>query len=475
MAVVTPTVTLDQEINPWEAQSARFEFAARKLNLDEGLWRVLSSPSREVIVHFPITMDDGRIQMFTGFRVQHSQARGPAKGGIRYTPDVTLDEVRALASWMTWKCAVVNIPFGGAKGGVICDPKNMSQGELERMTRRYTSEIIEFIGPEKDVPAPDVNTNEQTMAWIMDTYSMHMRQTVTSVVTGKPLNIGGSRGRLEATGRGVMVVCDESLRYLKMPIDGCRVIIQGFGNVGSNAARLMKEHGYKIIGIAEKDGGLFNPNGIDIHQLIEFKYRNGSLLGFRGAEAMPSEELIVSDCDVLIPAATENVITSRNADRIKARIVVEGANGPTTAVADEILADKRDLHRSRHPRQRRRRDRQLFRVGPGSPGLLLEGSRRQRAVGNHPPRQLRRRGALRRSPQRQQPHRRIHAGHRSRRLHHQAARHLRLMTGILPHGNQTSTPGAPGPVFGTWGSTYAAACRTALSASIARVIAYQQR
>ena len=341
MAVVTPTVTLDQEINPWEAQSARFEFAARKLNLDEGLWRVLSSPSREVIVHFPITMDDGRIQMFTGFRVQHSQARGPAKGGIRYTPEVTLDEVRALASWMTWKCAVVNIPFGGAKGGIICDPKKMSQGELERMTRRYTSEIIEFIGPEKDVPAPDVNTNEQTMAWIMDTYSMHMRQTVTSVVTGKPLNIGGSRGRLEATGRGVMVVCDESLRYLKIPIDGCRVIIQGFGNVGSNAARLMKEHGYKIIGVAEKDGGLFNPNGIDVHQLIEFKYRNGSLLGFRGAEAMPSEELIVSDCDVLIPAATENVITSRNADRIKARIVVEGANGPTTAVADEILADKR--------------------------------------------------------------------------------------------------------------------------------------
>ena len=341
MAVLSSTVTLDQEINPWEAQSARFEFAARKLNLDPGLWRVLSSPSREIIVHFPVMMDDGHIEMFTGFRVQHSQARGPAKGGIRYTPEVTLDEVRALASWMTWKCAVVNIPFGGAKGGVICDPKKMSLGELERMTRRYTSEIIDFIGPEKDVPAPDVNTNEQTMAWIMDTYSMHMRQTVTSVVTGKPLTIGGSRGRLEATGRGVMVVCDESLRYLNMPIDGCRVIIQGFGNVGSNAARLMMEHGYKIVGIAEKDGGLFNPNGIDIHQLEEFKNRNGTTLGFRGAEAMPSEELIVSECEILIPAATENVITSRNAERIKARIVVEGANGPTTAVADEILADKR--------------------------------------------------------------------------------------------------------------------------------------
>jgi glutamate dehydrogenase (NAD(P)+) len=217
----------------------------------------------------------------------------------------------------------------------------MSQGELERMTRRYTSELIDFIGPEKDVPAPDVNTNEQTMAWIMDTYSMHMGHTVTSVVTGKPLTIGGSRGRVQATGRGVLVVCDESLRYLKMPIDGCRVVIQGFGNVGSNAALLMVEHGYKIVGVAEKDGGLVNANGIDIHQLNEYKYRNGSILGFKGAEATPSEEVIESECEILIPAATENVITSRNADKIKARIVVEGANGPTTAVADEILADKR--------------------------------------------------------------------------------------------------------------------------------------
>jgi len=305
------------------------------------LWKVLSSPAREIIVHFPVSMDDGRIEMFTGFRVQHSIARGPAKGGIRYAPNVNLDEVRALASWMTWKCAVVNIPFGGAKGGVICDPKTMSKGELERMTRRYTSEIIDFIGPEKDVPAPDVNTNEQTMAWVMDTYSMHVGHTVTSVVTGKPVNIGGSRGRTEATGRGVTVVCGESLRYLNMQIEGCRVVIQGFGNVGSNAARLMMEQGYKIVGIAEKEGGLANPNGIDIHQLIEYKLRNGTTLGFNGAEAMPSEELIISECDILIPAATENVITSRNADKIKARIVVEGANGPTTAVADEILAEKR--------------------------------------------------------------------------------------------------------------------------------------
>ncbi|MGD0941961.1 MAG: Glu/Leu/Phe/Val dehydrogenase [Terracidiphilus sp.] len=335
------SVSLEQEINPWEAQAARFDFAARKLNLEDGLWKLLRTPAREIIVHFPVAMDNGKFEIFTGFRVQHSIARGPGKGGVRYSPDVTLDEVRALASWMTWKCAVVNIPFGGAKGGVICDPKKMSPGELERMTRRYTSEIIDFIGPEKDVLAPDINTNEQTMAWIMDTYSMHMGHTVTSVVTGKPVTVGGSRGRIEATGRGVHAICDEAMRYLKMPIEGCRVVIQGFGNVGSNAARLMMEAGYKIVGVAEFDGGLWNSNGIDIHQLLDYKRRNNTILGFRNAEATPSEELLVSECDVLIPAATENVITSRNADKIKARIVVEGANGPTTAVADEMLAEKR--------------------------------------------------------------------------------------------------------------------------------------
>jgi glutamate dehydrogenase (NAD(P)+) len=341
MEMYMTTISLEQEINPWEAQEARFDFAARKLNLEEGLWKLLRMPAREIIVHFPVAMDDGHMEIFTGFRVQHSIARGPGKGGLRYAPDVTLDEVRALASWMTWKCAVVNIPFGGAKGGVICDPKKMSQGELERMTRRYTSEVIDFIGPEKDVLAPDMNTNDQTMAWIMDTYSMHMGHTVTSVVTGKPLNIGGSRGRMEATGRGVQVICDESMRYLEMPVDGCRVIIQGFGNVGSNASLLLMERGYKIIGIAEKDGGLLNPNGIEIHQLLEYKRRNNTILGFRNAEAVPSDELLVSECEILIPAATETVITSRNADQIKARIIVEGANGPTTAVADDILAEKR--------------------------------------------------------------------------------------------------------------------------------------
>jgi glutamate dehydrogenase (NAD(P)+) len=335
------SLTLEQEINPWQAQAARFDFAANKLNLDEGLWKVLSQPTREVIVHIPIAMDNGKIEVFTGFRVQHSIARGPAKGGIRYAPDVTLDEVRALASWMTWKCAVVNIPFGGAKGGVILDPKKLSLGELERVTRRYTAELIEFLGPEKDVPAPDMGTNEQVMAWIMDTYSMHMRQTVTAVVTGKPLNIGGSRGRREATGRGIGVVCDEALKHLDMEREGCRVIVQGFGNVGSNAAQLMAQKGYKITGIAEFDGGLYNPNGIDIDALIEYRQRNGSIVGFKGAESADPLELILKPCEILIPAATENVITSRNAERIQAKIICEGANGPTTAVADEILNDKK--------------------------------------------------------------------------------------------------------------------------------------
>jgi len=338
---MTTTVSLEQEINPWEAQSARFNLAAQKLNLDEGLWKVLSYPAREIIVHIPVAMDNGQLEVFTGFRVQHSIARGPAKGGIRYSPDVTLDEVRALASWMTWKCAVVNIPFGGAKGGVICDPHKMSMAELERMTRRYTAELFEFIGPEKDVPAPDVNTNEQTMAWIMDTYSMHMRQTVTAVVTGKPINIGGSRGRREATGRGIMVVCGEAIKKLGLSRESSRVIIQGFGNVGSNAARLMAEAGYKVIGIAEVDGGLYRKDGIDVEALWEYRQRNGTIHGFSEADPVDPAQLLITECEILIPAATENQITSRNADRVKCKILAEGANGPTTAAADEILAEKR--------------------------------------------------------------------------------------------------------------------------------------
>jgi glutamate dehydrogenase (NAD(P)+) len=339
MSVLTHDIT-DKELNPFEAQTTRFDFAAKKLNLEEGLWKILSQPAREITVHIPVSMDDGRIELFTGYRVQHSMARGPAKGGVRYAPDVTLDEVKALASWMTWKCAVVNIPFGGAKGGIICDPKKMSQAELERMTRRYTAELIEFIGPEKDVPAPDMNTNEQTMAWMMDTYSMHMRQTVNAVVTGKPLNIGGSRGRREATGRGVLICCDQAIQKLGMDREKTRVIVQGFGNVGSNAAQLMHQAGYKVIGIGEWDGGLYNQNGIDIDKLVEHRQRNGSIHGFAGADKIATAELLITDCDILAPCAMENQITSKNVDKIKAKIVAEGANGPTTAPADQVLQEK---------------------------------------------------------------------------------------------------------------------------------------
>ena len=329
-----------EEVNPWEAQLARADLAAKKLELNEGLWKILREPSREAIVHVPVQMDDRTLESFIGFRVQHSIDRGPAKGGIRYTPSLTLDETRALASWMTWKCAVVDIPFGGAAGGVICDPDKMSRGEIERLTRRYTAEIIEFIGPEKDVLGPDVNTNEQIMAWIMDTYSMHVRHTVTAVVTGKPLELGGSQGRNEATGRGLMIVCDEALKRLNMKRDQTRVIIQGFGNVGSNAARIMHRQGYKVVGISKSTGGLYNKNGIDVGALWTYYRRNNTFKGFPGAEDSDPVELLFRDCDILIPAATENQITSRNAERLKARILCEGANGPTTAEADSILADK---------------------------------------------------------------------------------------------------------------------------------------
>jgi glutamate dehydrogenase (NAD(P)+) len=330
-----------EEVNPWEAQVARSDLAAKKLKLDEGLWKILREPSREVIVHIPVQLDDGTLEIFTGFRVQHSIDRGPAKGGIRYSPSLTLDEARALASWMTWKCALVNIPFGGSAGGVICDPDKMSKRELERLTRRYTAELMEVLGPEKDVPGPDINTGEQIMAWIMDTYSMHVRHTVTAVVTGKPLELGGSHGRNEATGRGLMVVCDEALKRLGMNRDRTRVIIQGFGNVGSNAAHLMHRRGYKIVGLSTSTGGLYNKNGIDIDALWMYHKRHHTVVGFPGTEETDSAELLVTDCDILIPAAVENQITSRNADRLKARILCEGANGPTTAEADDILADKR--------------------------------------------------------------------------------------------------------------------------------------
>jgi glutamate dehydrogenase (NAD(P)+) len=333
--------SLDQELNPWLAAEARFNEAANFLRLEDGMRKILRSPARELIVHIPVTLDDGRLEVFTGYRVQHSIARGPAKGGIRFAPDVTLDEVRALASWMTWKCAVVNIPFGGGKGGVICDPRVLSQFELERITRRYTAEILEFIGPEKDVPAPDMNTNEQTMAWIMDTYSMHMRHTETAVVTGKPLNIGGSRGRPEATGRGCMLVTLEALKRFNLRPEDTSLVIQGFGNVGGMAARLMSQRGFKVVAIIEWDGAVFNKHGLDIPKLMEHRRETGSIVDFGEAENVDRDETLFLECDVLLPAAKENVITSQNADRVKARILCEGANGPTTAAADAILREKK--------------------------------------------------------------------------------------------------------------------------------------
>jgi glutamate dehydrogenase (NAD(P)+) len=335
------SISLEDEKNPWLAAAARFDEAARRLRLDDGMCKVLRAPAREITVHIPVQLDDGRLEVFTGYRVQHSIARGPAKGGIRFAPDVTLDEVRALASWMTWKCAVVNIPFGGGKGGVICDPNLMSPAELEKLTRRYAAEIIDFIGPERDVPAPDVNTNEQIMAWIMDTFSMHARHTVTAVVTGKPLALGGSRGRPEATGRGCMIVTLKALERLGLAPTDCRVVIQGFGNVGGMAARLMAAKGFKIVCIIEYDGAVYNPRGIDVAGLMEHRKETGSITGFRGGEDMDKQEAMYLDCDVLIPAATENVITSLNAERLRCKILCEGANGPTTQVADHILAEKK--------------------------------------------------------------------------------------------------------------------------------------
>ncbi len=332
------TISLEQELNPWVVAEARFDEAATRLGLDEGLCKVLRTPAREITVHIPVQLDDGRLEVFTGYRVQHSIARGPAKGGIRFTPDLTLDEVRALAAWMTWKCAVVNIPFGGAKGGVICDPALLSDAELERITRRYTAEILPFLGPEVDVAAPDMNTNEQIMAWMMDTYSMHVRHTTTAVVTGKPLDLGGSRGRPEATGRGCMTVTLEALKRLGLKPEQCRVVIQGFGNVGSMSAKLMAREGFKIIAVIEIDGAIYNRNGLDIPALIQHRKTTGSITEFAEAESINPEEAMFLECEVLLPAAKENVITSRNVGRIRTRVLCEGANGPTTPVADEILA-----------------------------------------------------------------------------------------------------------------------------------------
>jgi len=339
VATQLPTTTGNEE-NPFEAMMQRFDHAAELLALDPGIYKILRNPEKQIITSIPVAMDNGEVEVFQGYRVLYNTSRGPAKGGIRFDMGVTLDEVTALAAWMTWKCAVVDVPFGGAKGGVICEPYRLSQGELERLTRRYTASILEVLGPESDVPAPDVNTNEQTMAWIMDTYSMHKRHTVTAVVTGKPISMGGSRGRREATGRGVMLSIKEALRELGLPLNGTKVAVQGFGNVGGTAARLLEEEGLTVIAISDKTGGIYNRNGIYVKEALEYVRQNRFLEGYQGGDVITNEELLELECDVLAPCALENVITRRNAVNIKAKIIAEGANGPTTALADAILDEK---------------------------------------------------------------------------------------------------------------------------------------
>jgi glutamate dehydrogenase (NAD(P)+) len=338
------------EFSPFQAMADRFEAAADHLKLDKGVRDVLRTPDRELTVAIPIYMDSGELRVFIGYRVQHNFLRGPCKGGIRFAPDVNLDEVRALAAWMTWKCSIVGIPFGGGKGGVICDPKSLSQGELERITRRYTASIMDILGPDRDVPAPDVGTNEQTMAWIMDTYSMHVRRTSTAVVTGKPLILGGSRGRREATGRGLMFAMREALKTMKDMPSQARIAVQGAGNVGGIGALLLYREGHRIVALSDERGAIFDPKGLDMPSVAAWldaearqpKEERKFLDSYPAEHLLPKEKLLEVDCDVLVPAAVENQITTRNVDRVKARLIVEGANGPTTALADEVL-DRRGI------------------------------------------------------------------------------------------------------------------------------------
>ncbi len=327
-------------LNPYEVAVAQFDQAAELLHLDEDLREVLRKPKRELSVNFPVRMDNGRIRMFSGYRVQHNINRGPAKGGIRYSPDVSLDEVRALAMWMTWKCAVVGIPFGGAKGGVVVDPRELSKSELERLTRRYTTEISILIGPDSDIPAPDMNTNQQVMAWIMDTYSMHHGYSIPAVVTGKPLAIGGSEGRLEATARGVFVATQEAARDHGITLEGAKVVVQGFGNVGSVSAKLFYEAGCKVIGLSDIYGAVYNPKGIDVHRALRYAQEHGRLTNLPDTEPISNAELLELPCDILVPAATEGQLTRHNASRIQARLIVEAANGPTTPDADAVFNDR---------------------------------------------------------------------------------------------------------------------------------------
>jgi glutamate dehydrogenase (NAD(P)+) len=322
------------------AMLEEFDEAAKLLALEPGIWRILTRPKRQIVVSCPIQMDNGEIEVFTGYRVQYNITLGPAKGGIRYHPDVTLDEVTALAAWMTWKCAVAQLPFGGGKGGVVCDPSRMSKRELEALTRRYVAEIIDAIGPEKDVPAPDVNTNDQVMAWFMDTYSMHVGHTETAVVTGKPVEMGGSLGRREATGRGVMIITREAAKHRQLAIEGATVAVQGFGNVGSVSADLLVRIGAKVVGVSDWKGGVYNAAGLDVPAMLKHVAQHKTIDGFPGGQPLTNEELLALDVDVLIPAALENQITEDNAAAVRAKIVVEGANGPTTPQAHQMLHDR---------------------------------------------------------------------------------------------------------------------------------------
>ena len=338
--LIMTTEHIATSINPWHVAQQQFDLAADRLGLDPALRGILRETRRELTVHFPVKMDDGNVQVFTGYRVQHNLGRGPAKGGIRYHPDVTLDEVKALSMWMTWKCAVVGIPFGGGKGGVIVEPKKLSKRELERLTRRFTTEISVLIGPERDIPAPDVNTNAQVMAWMMDTYSMHAGYTIPGVVTGKPVSLGGSEGRNEATARGTVFCIQEAAGRLGMRLEAARVVIQGFGNAGSIAAQLIAEQGATVIAVSDSTGGIVNPDGLDIGRVIAWKNEHGTVRGVPGTTDISNEALLELDCDILIPAALESQITQRNAGNIRARIVAEAANGPTTPAADEILFER---------------------------------------------------------------------------------------------------------------------------------------
>jgi glutamate dehydrogenase (NAD(P)+) len=328
-------------LNPYEVAVAQFDQAAELLHLDEDLREVLRKPKRELSVNFPVRLDNGKVKMFSGYRVQHNINRGPAKGGIRYSPDVSLDEVRALAMWMTWKCAIVGIPFGGAKGGVIVDPRQLSISELERLTRRYATEISILIGPDSDIPAPDMNTNPQVMAWIMDTYSMHAGYSIPAVVTGKPISIGGSEGRMEATARGVLIITQEAARDNGITLEGAKVVVQGFGNVGSISARLFHEVGAKVIGLSDMYGAVYNSNGIDVTRALRYSQEHGRLTNLPETEPISNAELLELPCDILVPAATEGQLTRRNAARVQARMIVEAANGPTTPEADEIFNERR--------------------------------------------------------------------------------------------------------------------------------------